>query len=79
MFSTIFEANKKNVQGILVLHLVEISREFLIFIDLKITETRFTTIHNPLVTFEHNHFVRSICATRAREHFKLWAHLFIHS
>ena len=33
---------KKNVQGILVLHLAEISKEFLIFIDLKITETRFT-------------------------------------
>ena len=41
MFSAMFEA-KKNVQGILVLHLAEISKEFLIFIDLKITETRFT-------------------------------------
>ena len=33
---------KKNVQGFLVVHLLEISKEFLIFIDLKITETRFT-------------------------------------
>ena len=42
MFSRIFEA-KKNVQRVLVLNLIEISKDFLIFMYmlLKITETRF--------------------------------------
>ena len=52
----------------MALNLVEISNEFLIFIDLKITETRFTPFHLLLL---NKHFVRSLRATRAREHFKL--------
>ena len=43
MLSRIFEAKKKNVQGVLVLNLVEISKDFLIFTFsklLKITDTR---------------------------------------
>ena len=75
MFSTIFEAKKKYKEFILVLNLVEISKEFLSFIDLKITETRLTTIQSPFVTFEYKHFVRSIRATCALEDFKLCAHL----
>ena len=48
MFLRIFEADqKKNVKKrVLVLNLVEV-----IFIDLKITETRFITIQSPFVTF----------------------------
>ena len=45
-------SGKKKVQRVLVLNLTEISKEFLIFIDLKITETKFTTIQSPFVTFE---------------------------
>ena len=59
MFSKIFEA--KNFQRVLVLKLVEISKE-------KITQTRFTTIQSPFVTL-NKHFVRSLRATCAREHF----------
>ena len=59
MFSTIFEAKKKVYKEfILVLNLVEISKDFLCFIDLKITEIRLTTIQSPFVTFEYKHFVR---------------------
>ena len=48
MFSRIFEA--KNV--LFVLNLIDISKEFFILFDLKITElTMFTTIQSPLVTF----------------------------
>ena len=49
MFLRIFEVDqKKNVKKrVLVLNLVEV-----IFIDLKITETRFITIQSPFVTFE---------------------------
>ena len=44
---------KINVHRVLVyLNLVETSKEYLIFIDLKIPETRCTTIQRPLVTFE---------------------------
>ena len=44
---------QKNVQRVLVLHLFEISKEFFIFIDLKITElTRLTNYSEPFVTFE---------------------------
>ena len=43
MFSRIFEAKKKNVQRVSVLNLIEISKDFLIFMYmlLKITATRF--------------------------------------
>ena len=43
MFSRIFEEKKQSVQKVLVLDLVEISKDFLIFISIliKITETRF--------------------------------------
>ena len=51
MFSRILGA-EKNLQKVLVLNLVEICKEFHIFIHLKITETRFTTIKSPFVTFE---------------------------
>ena len=46
MFSRIFDTKKKPYlykQRVLVLNFVEISEDFLIFIDLKITETRFTS------------------------------------
>ena len=45
---------KINVHQVLVLNLVETSnsKEYLIFIDLKIPETRCTTIQRPFVTFE---------------------------
>ena len=44
---------QKNVQRVLVLNLFEISKEFFIFIDLKITElTRLTNYSEPFVTFE---------------------------
>ena len=33
--------NEKNLQRVVILDLVEISKDFLIFIDLKISETRF--------------------------------------
>ena len=55
MFLRIFEADqkKKHVKKrVLVLNLVEVPKNFLIFIDLKITETRFITIQSPFVTFE---------------------------
>ena len=67
MFSRIFE-EKKNVQRVLVLNLVEISQDLLIFISiyLKTTEPRFDS--------------EPVCTTRAHEHFKfyIWAHL-LHS
>ena len=40
---------KKHAQRVLSRNLVEISKEFLIFIDIKITETRFTTIQSSFV------------------------------
>ena len=46
MFSRIFDTKKNPYlykQRVLVLNFVEISEDFLIFIDLKITETRFTS------------------------------------
>ena len=45
---------KINVYRVLVLNLVETSnsKEYLIFIDLKIPETRCTTIQRPFLTFE---------------------------
>ena len=45
---------KINVHQVLVLNLVETSnsKEYLIFIDLKIPETRCTTIQRPFLTFE---------------------------
>ena len=45
---------KIDVQRVLVLNLVETSnsKEYLIFIDLKIPETRCTTIQRPFLTFE---------------------------
>ena len=54
MFSRIFEA-KISVHRVLVLNFVETnsnSKEYLIFIDLKIPETRCTTIQRPFLTFE---------------------------
>ena len=51
MCSRVFQA--KNVLRVLVLNLFEISKEFFIFIDLKITElTRLTNYSEPFVTFE---------------------------
>ena len=47
-----FSGKKKKVQRVLLLNLTEIPKEFLIFIDLKITETKFTTIQSLFVTFE---------------------------
>ena len=47
-----FWRGTKNVQRGLVLNLVDISNDFLIFVDLKITETSFITIQSPFVTFE---------------------------
>ena len=74
MFSRVFQA--KNVQRVLVLNLFEISKEFFIFIDLKITElTRLTTIQRRLLLL-NKHFVRSLLATRARQHFRLCAHFY---
>ena len=68
MFSRIFEA-KKRTKSFFVL-LFEISKEFFIFIDLKITElTRLTTIQGRLFLL-NTHFVHSLLATRARQHFK---------
>ena len=40
---------KINVHRVLVLNLVETSKEYLIFIDLKIPETRCTIIQRPLL------------------------------
>ena len=74
-FQRFLRRKKKHKEFILVLNLVEISKEFLSFIDLKITETRLTTIQIPFVSFEYKQFVRSIRATRARKDFKLCAHL----
>ena len=74
MFSRVFQA--KNVQRVLVLKLFEISKEFFIFIDLKITElTRLTTIQSRLLLL-NKHFVRSLLAIRARQHFRLCAHFY---
>ena len=52
---------KKNVsvQRVLVLNLVEISEDFLIFIDLKITETKFTSFQTQFFTL-NKHFVGSL-------------------
>ena len=41
MFSGIFEAKKKKRTKTLAFNLVEISKDFLIFIDLKISETSY--------------------------------------
>ena len=43
---------KINKHRVLVLNLVETSKEYLIFIDLKIPETRFAAIQRLFVTFE---------------------------
>ena len=68
MFSTTFEAKKKKYKEfILVFNLVEISKEFLSFIDLKITETRLTTIQNPFVTFEYTAISRKVVGKSARD------------
>ena len=68
MFSRIFEA-KKRTKSFFVL-LFEISKEFFIFIALKITGlTRLTTIQGRLFLL-NTHFVHSLLATRARQHFK---------
>ena len=63
MFSRIFEAKNKSTI-VLVLNLVEISKEFLSFIDLKITQTRFTLIKSPFVLL-NKHFVRLHRVTHA--------------
>ena len=75
MFSGTFET-KKNVQRILVLNLVKISRDFLIFISLlsKIT-LRQSFIQSRFDTFE-GYFVRSLRVTRSRERLRLYAHLY---
>ena len=74
-FQRFLRRKKEEEEFILVLNLVEISKEFHSFMDLKITGTRLTTIQSPFVTFEYKHFVRSIRATRAREGFKSCAYL----
>ena len=73
-----FLRQKKNVsvQRVLVLNLVEISEDFLIFIDSKITETRFTSFQ-PQFFALNKHFVSSICATCAHTHFKIMCSSFI--
>ena len=68
-FQRFLRRKKRYKEFISVLNLVEISKDFLCFIDLKITEIRLTTIQSPFVTLEYKHFVRSIRATRAREDF----------
>ena len=68
---------EKNVHRVLVLNLVEISKDFLIFIFLllKLTlETRFES--EPVAYILNKQFVRGLCATRAREHFKLYPLIF---
>ena len=71
MFSRIFET-KRNVQRILVLNLVKVSKDFLIFISIlsKIT------LKQSLIQTLNRYFVRSLCVTRSREHLKLYAHLY---
>ena len=48
--------------------------KLLLFIDLKITETRFATIQSSFFTL-NKHSVRSLSAARASDHFKLCAYL----
>ena len=67
---------QKNVLRVLVLNLFEISKEFFVFIDLKITElTRLTTIQSRLLLL-NKYFVHSLLATRARQRFRLCAHFY---
>ena len=74
MFSRILR--QKNVQRVLVLNLFEISKEFFIFIDLKITAlTRLTTTQSRLLLLK-KYFVHSLLATRACQHFRLCARFY---
>ena len=63
----------KNVQRVLVLNLVEISKDFLIFIDSKIAETRFDS--KPVCYFLINILFVVSWSSRARKHSKLCTHL----
>ena len=63
---------QKNVQRVLVLNLVEISKDFLIFIDSKIAEAGFDS--KPVGYFLIN-ILLIVSMTHAREHSKLRAHL----
>ena len=63
---------QKNVQRVLVLNLVEISKDFLIFIDSKIAEAGFDS--KPVGYFLIN-ILFVVSVSRAREHSKLRAHL----
>ena len=63
---------QKNVQRVLVLNLVEISKDFLIFIDSKIAEAGFDS--KPVGYFLIN-ILLVVSVSRAREHSKLCAHL----
>ena len=63
MFSRIFEHKKRRVPY---------------YIELKPPEIRFTIILNPFNLLHLNkHFVSSLRAIRAREHFKLCAHVLL--
>ena len=50
----------KNIKKVLVLNVVEISKDFLIFVDLKITETKFTTIPSLFVTSKETFCLQSL-------------------
>ena len=65
-------ALQKNVQRVLVLNLVEISKDFLIFIDFKMAETGFDS--KPVGYFLIN-ILLVLSMPRAFEHSKLCAHL----
>ena len=58
---------KINKHRVLVLNLVETSKEYLIFIDLKILKPGLLPFRDCLLLL-NKHFVRSLCATRVREH-----------
>ena len=67
-------ADGEIVQRILVLNLVEISKDLPIFISILLIITGTTFDSEPVCYLRVKHFVRSLCATRAHEHFKLCAH-----
>ena len=60
----------------MVLNLAEVSNDFNISIDLKIPETRFTSFQSQFFTL-NKHFVSSLRATCAHEHFKIMRSSFI--
>ena len=65
-----FLRQKINKQSVLVLNLVEISIEFLVFIDLQIPEVIGLLPFRARLLLLNKHFVRCLRVTRARERFK---------